>query len=572
MAKYLGIPLTVSNGNKTPLTAQPELVETTVTQSSDWLASATSPSTASITSDGGLVNVVSGNFAYVRTNVNSLFTIGKSYTATIRLQRTSGSGGGVGVRQTVGSPITIKNLTGGIQEITYNFTAYVDDQLYILREGTGDYSFLVSYVSIKEIAATETPTYGSPEYVTNGEFADASGWNITHGGWNASGPSSGSWACDGTQTQSTNLGQGNALQGLIGKKIAISFEITAYTAGSVRFVTGDGSIAGPQKSNLGTHELISVVTSEGAGYNINIQATSDFVGSVSNVSVKEIPFVMGTQNLFPTPLNASDYGGEGEKSILGNRIFIKNDGSVNPYSQFQYLNLLEDDKLYTVTFDLTVGAGSYSLYYTTEGIVNLPGTGTYTFNLYGSSMFYIGCNFSGDTTWSLSNIVINEAEYNYLQVADGGFKKSVKEGDVIFNTSTSTEGVVKQVLDNNVLLMSNDNFSTAGEFFNVFAANGDTRGNQVVRTDNYIMSEYDENASNPQETSFWFAGGVNADKVALTQLNPATNTFFVAGVIEEYLERLNAQSATASRLDIPLDAFRDHKYNEVLTTTAITLS
>ena len=86
------------------------------------------------------------------------------------------------------------------------------------------------------------------------------------------------------------------------------------------------------------------------------------------------------------------------------------------------------------------------------------------------------------------------------------------------------------------------------------------------------MSEYDENASNPQETSFWFAGGVNADKVALTQLNPATNTFFVAGVIEEYLERLNAQSATASRLDIPLDAFRDHKYNEVLTTTAITLS
>ena len=120
--------------------------------------------------------------------------------------------------------------------------------------------------------------------------------------------------------------------------------------------------------------------------------------------------------------------------------------------------------------------------------------------------------------------------------------------------------------------MSNDNFSTAGEFFNVFAANGDTRGNQVVRTDNYIMSEYDENASNPQETSFWFAGGVNADKVALTQLNPATNTFFVAGVIEEYLERLNAQSATASRLDIPLDAFRDHKNNEVLVTTAITLS
>ena len=218
------------------------------------------------------------------------------------------------------------------------------------------------------------------------------------------------------------------------------------------------------------------------------------------------------------------------------------------------------------------GRWGYNIYYTTEGVVSLPGTGTYTFNLYGSSMFYIGCNFSGDTTWSLSNIVINEAEYNYLQVSDGGFTKSVKEGDVIFNTSTSTEGVVKEVIDNNVLLMSNDNFSTAGEFFNVFAANGDTRGNQVVRTDKYIMSEYDENVSSPQESSFWYAGGVDADKVTLAHLVPATNTFFVAGIIEDYTQRLNAQSATSSRLDIPLDAFRDHKNSEVLVTTSITLS
>ena len=120
--------------------------------------------------------------------------------------------------------------------------------------------------------------------------------------------------------------------------------------------------------------------------------------------------------------------------------------------------------------------------------------------------------------------------------------------------------------------MSNDNFSTAGEFFNVFAANGDTRGNQVVRTDKYIMSEYDENVSNPQESSFWYAGGVDADKVTLTHLVPATNTFFVAGIIEDYTQRLNAQSATSSRLDIPLDAFRDHKNSEVLATTSITLS
>ena len=74
------------------------------------------------------------------------------------------------------------------------------------------------------------------------------------------------------------------------------------------------------------------------------------------------------------------------------------------------------------------------------------------------------------------------------------------------------------------------------------------------------------------QSSFWFAAGIEADKVTLTQLNDAVNTYFVADIIERFVQRLNAQSATASRLDIPLNEFRDHKYNQVLTTTAITLS
>ena len=137
------------------------------------------------------------------------------------------------------------------------------------------------------------------ELVTNGDFADATNWNITHGGWSASGPSSGSWACDGTQTQSTNLAQPNVLQGLTGKNVVISFEITAYTTGTVRFVTGDGSIAGPDTSGVGTYKIRGVVTS-GSGYNINIQANSNFVGSVSNVSIheyaQETPDISGNDN------------------------------------------------------------------------------------------------------------------------------------------------------------------------------------------------------------------------------------------------------------------------------------
>ncbi len=431
---------------------------------------------------------------------------------------------------------------------------------------------------------TVTPTYGSPEYVTNGKFSDASDWNITQGGWNASGPSSGSWACDGTQTQSTNLGQPDVLQGLMGKKVVISFEITAYTAGTVRFVTGDSSIAGSLESSVGTHETISFVTSGGSGYNINIQADSNFVGSVSNVSIKEVPFVEDS-NLVTYPYTQS-FNLEQNWSAVNSLLNFKGDGSAPRYADSK-VNL-EFGKTYRVKFDIlnktlggTVNAGISNTGYF-SGVPSsqrvTTSTGDTSFDFIAVLEDVVGkddeIKIVGQSTdtFTIANFSVTEVQYNYLQVADGGFKKSVKEGDVIFNTSTNTEGVVKQVVDSNVLLMSNDNFSTAGEFFNVFAANGDTRGNQIIRVDNYIMSEYDENPTDPDQSSFWFAGGVNADKVVLTQLNAATNTFFVAGVIEEYLERLNAQSATASRLDIPLNAFRDHQYNEILTTTAITLS
>ena len=158
-----------------------------------------------------------------------------------------------------------------------------------------------------------TPLIGG-EMVINGDFSSGNnGWSITQGGWNAS-PSSGSWACDGTQTQSTNLAQSNVLQGLINKNVVISFEITAYTTGSVRFITGDGSITGADTSGVGTYEITSLVPTDGAGYNINIQADSNFVGSVSNVSIKEVFTITSTTGWM------AQQGGGSSISLSSNRL------------------------------------------------------------------------------------------------------------------------------------------------------------------------------------------------------------------------------------------------------------
>ena len=571
MAKYLGIPLTVSNGNKVPLTAQPQIVNdnnfkvgTTAnwTEQTGWNID-TSAGTATFTGGiGSPTNLVS------MTNSQKVLTTGKAYQMEIVID--SIDDGSIRIWDFIyGTVYGVFDSPG-----KYVVNVIAKSHAFSLRGVSS--SVVVSYVAVKEIAATETPTYGSSEYVTNGEFADDSDWTITHGGWDASGPSSGSWACDGTQTQSSNLAQPNVFQGLTGKKVVISFEITAYTAGSVRFITGDSTIIGSAKSRVGTHETIGVVTNDATG--LNIQADPDFVGSVSNVSVKEIPYVMGTEELVKNGSFATDtvwekiYGA----TISDGRANIIGDGTT--FTSINQDGVFTQGKVYELVVDITIKSGlglKFQQYGYNQSIGSATQTGVYTFQFeaISNSGLNIGRKTGGTPFESYVNSVsVKEVEYNYLQVSDGGFKKSVKEGDVVFNTSTGTEGVVKEVIDNNVLLMSNDNFSTADEFFNVFAANGDTRGNQLIKTDNYIMSEYDENTSNPQKSSFWFAGGKNSDKVVLTQLNPATNTFFVAGVIEEYLERLNSQSATDSRLDIPLDAFRDHQYNETLTTTAITLS
>ena len=454
MAKYLGIPLTVSNGNRIPLTAQPELIPNSdFTSSSGWNFSAGSG--ASI-SNNQLTFANSPNNAFAST---STIVLQRGKTYVVKVDIASLTGDNPRIRLTAGGDASTYSpyyTSAGVYTHTFIANASSTNgkiQVYFYSDSTG--SALINSVSLKEIAATVTPTYGSPEFVTNGDFSNAGNdWTQT-GGWTFTG----------------------------------------------------------NKANRASVTTNSFITQD-----ISVE-----VGRIYEVSYT--------------------------------RTYISGDGVTNLFSNF-----FDADPL--VRVELASYTGTVAETVTVKAVWVSTYSGTLSLRLYGAN----------DFTGSIDDVSIKEVQYNYLQVSNGGFKKSVKEGDVIFNTSTSTEGFVKQVIDNNVLLMSNNNFSTAGELFNVFAANGDTRGNQVVRTDNYIMSEYDENTTNPQETSFWFAGGVNADKVALTQLNAATNTFFVAGVIEEYLERLNAQSATASRLDIPLDAFRDHKNNEVLVTTAITLS
>ena len=429
---------------------------------------------------------------------------------------------------------------------------------------------------------TVTPTYGSPEYVENGDFlGGAANWNVTAGGW-AAAPVSGIWSCDGTQTGNTNLAQSGVFSELLGRKVLISFKVESYSAGNVKFLTGDSSIVGTPKSSTGISDTVAIVANNLTG--LNIQADENFIGSVSIVSVKEVSYVLGDNQVVDgtfSSLYAWEGTNVGWSASEGQAIHSGAGGDIKQelnlvvgktYQATATMDFIGDTSISNSSFQIRKNdnSGSWVQLFNSPALTpNAKKTYILTFVAEETNPFLRF--FSADDV-KVSNVSLQEVQYNYLQVVGGDLLKESKVGDVVFNSTDDNEAVVLQVLDNNTLLLSNDILSDAGDAFSIFAPNGDTRGNQILRIDNYIISEYDEASSLPNKSSFWFAAGPQADKVTLTQLNNAVNTYFVADVIERFVQRLNAQSATASRLDIPLNEFRDHKYNQVLTTTAITLS
>ena len=152
------------------------------------------------------------------------------------------------------------------------------------------------------------------ELIADGGFDSASGW--TKGtGWSISG---GVASCDGTQTATTDLHE-TAKNGLVdGKTYRIEYTITSYSAGSIRVKAGNTGF-GTYRSATGTYveNIVAGVTSFTA---VQFNADADFVGSIDNVSCKEMDvadftFTRGT-NLTATRVGKDGYIEKGRENLL----------------------------------------------------------------------------------------------------------------------------------------------------------------------------------------------------------------------------------------------------------------
>jgi hypothetical protein len=119
--------------------------------------------------------------------------------------------------------------------------------------------------------------YGS-ELVTNGNFDTDSNW-AKGTGWTISGGK----AKANTTGSFINLTQSNVF--VSGKTYEVKFSITDYTQGEVRLTQAGIDISG-SKNSIGTYT--KTFTSANSDGRLIMQGLNSFIGSIDNVSVKEI--------------------------------------------------------------------------------------------------------------------------------------------------------------------------------------------------------------------------------------------------------------------------------------------
>jgi len=117
------------------------------------------------------------------------------------------------------------------------------------------------------------------EEVTNGDFATDSDWT-KEAGWTISG---GKATFDGSATTNAlfqNIG------GVSGTKYLLSFEVTDYVSGSVKAYLSNGDVSASTPSINANGKYVFDITA--TGVLVLFRNETSFVGSIDNVSVKEI--------------------------------------------------------------------------------------------------------------------------------------------------------------------------------------------------------------------------------------------------------------------------------------------
>ena len=162
-------------------------------------------------------------------------------------------------------------------------SGYKDGKVYSVlpTDGDGDFDFSrgSNATRVNKDGLIETmPLELGSELVTNGGFATDSDWTKT-GSWSIGGGYA-NVSSTGTRSMSQNVGVPNT-----SKTYKIQYEILSTNGGNIKFTYG--GISGELRTTTGIFTEY-IQPSSSSSSNIIFDALNVFIGSIDNVSVKEV--------------------------------------------------------------------------------------------------------------------------------------------------------------------------------------------------------------------------------------------------------------------------------------------
>ena len=291
------------------------------------------------------------------------------------------------------------NGVGTKPSIILTPTAYEDGVLNSVKPSDGNADFQFSRNSsatrVNELGLVQDVQLLSGELVQNGNFEQIGSELVTNGGFDTDSNwvkqtgwsiANGLASSDGSQSLPESIYQNGVT--VVGKIYKITYTIVSRTSGSVR--PSAGTLGGTYQSTPNTY--IEYLTATG-NVSIGIQANADFIGSIDNVSVKEVGqnWTLGTGWSI----------GEG-KAI--------SDGTQTAYSTIKQIGAAPINTNYKMVFTADITSGSIEPSVggsNSQGQISASGTYTfYTITSIGDNNLYFGA--SADFVGSITNISLIE--------------------------------------------------------------------------------------------------------------------------------------------------------------------
>jgi len=248
---------------------------------------------------------------------------------------------------------------------------------------------------------TVTPTYGSPELVTNGDFATNSDWTEGAG-----------WDIDEANNRITRTAQSGTTSAsqdvsfVSGKRYIITYTLDVSAGSFLIRLGGDGVKDTPARSVDGTYT--EVVNASGNYDILNLRASDGtFAGSISNVSVRQLD----TNNRWTI----------GSGWSLGDG-YAENSTSASSSSYLQSDNItLTNGALYQIQFDLDIisattttiglsGTGAFGQIDTSDRFFTTSGTKTIEAFYSSSKPNYLRFVGGANTNYKVTNISLKLIE------------------------------------------------------------------------------------------------------------------------------------------------------------------